>query len=651
MFKKVQLKLFAIITSILLAVFIALLASINLIMEAVMQRQSIVVLRQIASSIEYDEKTSSFTYFPEHNNLEPPKHEDRVPVQETTDNTTQQNTQGNTGSSTAPSENPTTGTQPGTSNTAPTEPSTQQTTSATEHTTEPTQDTTVAPEEPATPPFEQDEPLPPPMRPEWPEQLPTDENQQRPEFPWEDDDKNNNNNNNNHWNEHDYDENYDKYWRDDGYYYYPMPDQSINSDEACNDIYCPYCSEGLYKDCPEYEDNTAPTGAVFDEDNISQQSAVGSPSVLNGFTVSKGNSTAEAPLQPAPHKIVYMADSVDMKNPAPVPKSLGSIDFFVIMADQNGNFLASLNNDTLSSDTAQSYISAIMGEKASSGMLNSYQFCSLEKDNGTIMVFTDKTAEMDMLKQLTRTTILIGAVSFVLLSLIAFFLSKKSIQPIKEAFEKQKQFVSDASHELKTPLTIISANADVLSDEIGSNKWLTYIKAQTERMNILVNDLLNLTRLENNTADFICSDFDLSKAVENTALPFECQAFETGKKFVIDVQEGLSLNGSERHVKQMVAIFIDNALKYSDENGTVSVTLTSSGDKKLLSVFNTGQGLRSGEEDKIFERFYRSDDSRARATGGYGLGLAIAKSIIDKHRFKVNIENHEGESICFNILM
>ncbi|MCC8136065.1 MAG: HAMP domain-containing histidine kinase, partial [Ruminococcus sp.] len=335
----------------------------------------------------------------------------------------------------------------------------------------------------------------------------------------------------------------------------------------------------------------------------------------------------------------------------PGPKSLGSIDFFVVMADEDGNYLASLNNEELTEATAQSYITRILKKDETSGLLDKLQYYTLEKENGTIMVFTDKSAELDTLDQLTYTTILIGVISMIVLSILTLFISKKSIQPIKTAFEKQKQFISDASHELKTPLTIISANADVLSDEIGDNKWLDYIKSQADRMNVLVNDLLNLTRLENNTSDFICAKFNLSKAIENTALPFECQAFEQNKVFDIDIQDELYITGSERHIKQMAAIFIDNALKYSDEGGTVRITLRAQGDKKILSVFNTGSGVREDEKDKIFERFYRSDDSRARTTGGYGLGLAIAKSIIDKHKFKVTVDNDEGSSICFNVTM
>ena len=336
----------------------------------------------------------------------------------------------------------------------------------------------------------------------------------------------------------------------------------------------------------------------------------------------------------------------------PVPKSLDTIDFFIIMADENGTYLDIHNNDDLSEENAQKYIDAISEKGLTSGMVNNYQFLSAEKTNGTIFVFTDKTSEMDMLSKLKRTTILIGTLSIILLSIASYFLSGLIVRPIKEAFNKQKQFISDASHELKTPLTVISTNADVLSGEIGENKWLNYIQDQAERMNVLVNELLNLTRLENNTSNFILTDFDLSKAIENTALPFECQAFETNKNFVLNIDEGIHITASEQHVKQMAAIFIDNALKYSKDGGTVRVSLTKDKDKKIsFSVYNTGSGVRENEKDKIFERFYRSDESRNRAAGSYGLGLAIAKSIIDKHKFKINIENEEGRSICFIVSM
>lgn len=334
-----------------------------------------------------------------------------------------------------------------------------------------------------------------------------------------------------------------------------------------------------------------------------------------------------------------------------VPKSFDSIDFFVIMADENGVYLASHNNDELTEETAQEYINNILDSNNNAGTTGNYSFYTKEKTNGTVIVLSDRTAEINMMRKLKRTTWFVGIISIVFLSAGAYFLSGLIVRPLKDTFEKQKQFISDASHELKTPLTVISANADVLAGEIGDNKWLNYIQDQTERMNVLVNDLLSLTRLENKSGNFIQTEFNLSNAITNTALPFECQAFELNRNFVINIDENIFVFGSEQHIKQMAGIFIDNALKYSKDGGTVRVSLTKEDGKAVLSVYNTGIGVKESEKYKIFERFYRSDESRNRSTGGYGLGLAIAKSIIDKHKFKIDVENHEGKSICFIVIM
>lgn len=589
MFRKAQLKLFGIITSILLAIFIIVLASINIVTKTFMQRQSREVLQQIASGIEYDEKTDTFTFTPpddfEHKHSEPPPPEKTISATSTAEPATEETTasqavtkeyttetpEENKQTVTEISETPEQNTEP--ESEIPTAPETEfRTETETDSPTEVTAETT-PPTEYTPPPPEWDNPEEPPDFPP--------ENEHHPEdFP------------------HDDRDNFGQWW-------------NHNDWDYRNDDFFPQA----------YKDN--------------RYSAV-----------QLGNTVTTMP-EKRPDRNIF-----DHKKEEPFPKTFGSIEFFVIMADDNGNYLACMNNDDLTSENAQEYIAKILSQNDNTGMMNSYQFYNVKKNNGTLIALTDKSEEKKVMKQFIRTTIIIGALTLIVLSFAGYFLSRKSIEPIKSAFEKQKQFISDASHELKTPLTVISANADVLSGEIGENKWLNYIKSQTERMNLLVNDLLSLTRLENNTSNFICTDFSLSQAVTNTALPFECRAFETNKKFIVDVEDGLTVNGSEQHIKQMTAIFIDNALKYSDDGGTVRVSLRKQGDKKVLSVYNTGSGVKEDEKDKIFERFYRSDDSRARqSTGGYGLGLAIAKSIIDKHKFKISVDNVEGRSISFIITM
>ncbi len=602
MFRKAQLKLFAIITSILLAIFIAVLSSINILTRTFMQRQSREVLEQIATGIEYDEKTETFTFIPpddfdRHHDEPPKKYEYKTendvlkPTETTEETVSEQETMEEVKEVQNESETEETKEQAEVSE--KTEQYSEEVTSETE-----TEIRTEKTSEPDLPPYENPTDFP------------------APDFPGQPNDNND-----------DFHHRFDDWQGGDKPFDVPPPDDRRPENNPHDNDW-----RNFNKD-------------YYAEQDISPQSYNNSEYIISPLVNVSGTKPTGIP-----EKQPFMDDM--KRNDEPIPKTFGSIEFFVLMADRNGNYLAVLNNDDIDNETAQQYINNIINKKDNTGMIDSYQFYNVPKDNGTLIAFTDKSDETKVLKQFIRTTIIIGAVTLVLLSFAGYFLSKKSIEPIKSAFEKQKQFISDASHELKTPLTVISANADVLYDEIGENKWLNYIKSQTDRMNLLVNDLLNLTRLENNTSGFICTDFNLSQAVTNTALPFECRAFETNKKFIVDIEDGITINGSEQHIKQMTAILIDNALKYSNDGGMVRVKLKKQGDRKILSVYNTGSGIREEEKDKIFERFYRSDDSRSRqTTGGYGLGLAIAKSIIDKHKFGINVENYEGRSICFVIVM
>ena len=674
MFRKAQLKLFAIIAGILLAVFIAVLGSINLIMKFVMENQSRSALKQIAASVEYDDTAMEFYYTPPGNESEPPKdprndHGEVPPfvpdIPTVPDITT---SLASTTTLTVTSVSTTT-----VETTEPTEAVTEATIPPTEFYTEAEQ--TEAPvviieTEPTVPPVvthravtpvqpvkttavQTTAPKPPAVTKPTPK-VPDPPVHEDP-HPHKDRDDDNDDDDDDKKNNNDSKNNGQQGWQNPygGWYGFgPCPDPGFG---YWGGYYPPYPYYWGYKP----KDETPPDNIEKnDDDDDDDDRKIANVSMTDdtGHIMPLGNisdvtTTAVTTSRPASATLPKKKFQ-NRRVGEPVPKSLGPTEFFIVMADESGNYVSKQNNDDLTDENAQKYITKILDSGESTGMLNNFQFYQQDKDNGTMFVFTDKTAEMDMLHKLTRTTIMIGSIAFILLSVVSFYLSGLVMKPLKIAFEKQKQFVSDASHELKTPVTVISANADVLAGEIGENKWLTYIKSQTERMNILVNDLLNLTRLENNTSnDFVRTDFDLSKAIVNTALPFECQAFESNKQFIVQVDDGIKINGSEKHIKQMAAIFIDNALKYSKDGGLVRVSLVQDGDKKILSVYNTGQGVKEEDKDKIFERFFRSDESRNRATGGYGLGLAIAKSIIDKHKFKVQVENVEGSSICFVVTM
>jgi signal transduction histidine kinase len=329
-----------------------------------------------------------------------------------------------------------------------------------------------------------------------------------------------------------------------------------------------------------------------------------------------------------------------------------TIDHFAILVDHDGNFLELRNTEDYTSAQAEEIMCGILETGQQQGMYGWLQYYVTEKEYGTLIVVTDKTSDQGLLNNLFRITVIVGCLMLLLLFVLLCIFSRWITMPVQTAFDRQKQFVSDAGHELKTPLTILSANADILQDEIGENKWLGYMREQTGRMSQLVGDLLRLARMDNASQEYVFTSFNLSTAVAATALPFESQAFELHKNLELDVQPDVSYNGSEQHIRQLVAIFIDNALKYSDENGIIKVTLLQRGDNRILEFYNTGCEISADETEKIFERFYRGDKARGNSgKKGYGLGLAIARSIMDIHKIKIQVTCEQNEWIRFLLTM
>ena len=324
------------------------------------------------------------------------------------------------------------------------------------------------------------------------------------------------------------------------------------------------------------------------------------------------------------------------------------LDYFALMADADGNFLGIRNTENYTDEEAEEIMSAILSTGKQQGMYGWLQYYKAEKEYGTLLVVTDKTSDQGLLNNLFRTTVIAGVVVLLILFAFLVFFSRWITQPVKTAMERQKQVVSDASHELKTPIAVLTANVDILQDEIGENKWLSYIQEQTVRMNQLVGDLLRLARMDNATQEYVFQEFNLSTAIEATALPFESQAFEKHKNLEIDIQPDVTYTGSEQHIRQLAAIFIDNAMKYSNEHGTIKISLIRRGDNRILEFYNTGCEISQEETDKIFERFYRGDKARNnKGKNGYGLGLAIAKSIMEIHKIKIQVTCEQGAWIRF----
>lgn len=274
--------------------------------------------------------------------------------------------------------------------------------------------------------------------------------------------------------------------------------------------------------------------------------------------------------------------------------------------------------------------------------------------DGYMLVFLDVTARQDILTNMIYTFTVVGSVMLLILFFASRYFANRSIRPVQEAFDKQKQFIADASHELKTPLAVIQTNTDVLlanpDDTIRQqSKWLHYIRSETERMSKLTSDLLYLTEMEESRTGMLHAAFDLSETVENLILTMEAVMFEKNIALDYDIEPHLTVQGNSVQIQQVVMILLDNAVKYSGPGGKVRLTLNKQHNEVVLAVTNTGEGIAPEHLSRIFDRFYRTDTSRSRKQGGHGLGLAIAKSIVDQHKGKIYAKSVYGESATFYV--
>ncbi|TBL70790.1 sensor histidine kinase [Paenibacillus thalictri] len=311
--------------------------------------------------------------------------------------------------------------------------------------------------------------------------------------------------------------------------------------------------------------------------------------------------------------------------------------------------------------TADFYIAAVKKASEQPVPLNQFTLSGTRwaytvKPNpeGYLVVYMDVTAEQTILTNLIYTFAVVALVMLGIIYLASRYFANRSIAPVKEAFEKQKRFIADASHELKTPLAVINTNADVLlangEDTIDEQaKWLHHIKSETERMKVLTNDLLYLTEMDDARMEMMQVPFNMSEAVESVILTMEAVVYESGLSLDYDIEPDLTVKGSSEQIKQVTMILLDNAIKYSNPQGAIKLTLKKHQHQVQLTVTNTGAGIPAEHVDKIFDRFYRVDASRSRQNGGYGLGLAIAKSIVSQHRGKIAVKSMPNGTTTFYV--
>ena len=304
--------------------------------------------------------------------------------------------------------------------------------------------------------------------------------------------------------------------------------------------------------------------------------------------------------------------------------------------------------------TAFEYAQAVYNEgKTGYGVVGYYRYLYTTDRNKSMIVFLDLQRDLAQCLTLAFASVFVSVISITLLAIVVYLLSKSALKPVADSIEKQKQFITDASHELKTPLTIIAANAEVLEMCEGENEWTTSIKNQTARLSQLVKNLVELTKLNEIHDGKHHHNFDISNAVLETASNFEISAEVANKNFSYSVADNLRYHGNEAEIRQLITILCDNAIKYTDECGHIKLSLYKSSKNIIIESYNTCEYIDPKTVSHLFDRFYRADSSRARdgKTGGYGIGLSIAQAIVHRHKGKIKVFTSGTTGITFKIML
>ena len=321
--------------------------------------------------------------------------------------------------------------------------------------------------------------------------------------------------------------------------------------------------------------------------------------------------------------------------------------FFSVLMSREGEVISVDTGKIAAVDTATAmeYAESLWERQENQGFIGDYRYTFQETDEGTRIIFLDCGRTLSTFRSFLFTSCGISLLGLLAVFTLLALLSGRIIKPFSESYEKQKRFITDAGHELKTPLTIIDADADVLSMEFGENEWIQDIQSQTKRLASLTNDLILLAGMDEGTKQVQKIDFPFSDLASEMVQSFQALALQQNKTFSSRIQPMLSLCGDEKSLRQLLSILLDNALKYSDPEGAISLSLEKSGKSIRLTVFNTVENISPESLPHLFERFYRADPSRNSQTGGYGIGLSIAKAIVTSHKGKITASSPDGRSL------
>ena len=311
----------------------------------------------------------------------------------------------------------------------------------------------------------------------------------------------------------------------------------------------------------------------------------------------------------------------------------------------NQNYIASI-----SEADAETYADTVLSHGKTHGYESGYRYLVSQEDTETVILFLNSERELQTMRSLLWITLAIAAVCLVVVFGLVVLFSQRAITPYMKNMEAQKQFITNASHELKTPLTAISTSADVLAMEHDNDEWVHNIQVQSGRLSKLITSLVALSRLDEEDPFPVRTEFSLSDALWEISEPFVSLSQAKGKTYSQDIADGLSVTGDRTAIQQMVSILLDNALKYSPDGGSISLTAQRSGKKTEIVVSNTVDAAQSIDTARLFDRFYRADESHSGTVSGTGIGLSIAKATVDAHDGKISAKQN-GNMITFRVTL
>lgn len=330
--------------------------------------------------------------------------------------------------------------------------------------------------------------------------------------------------------------------------------------------------------------------------------------------------------------------------------------FFTVEYSQSGE---AVRTDTdkisaVSEETAVSLADKVLSGGQKSGFIYDYRYMISDiPEGGRLVIFCDRGAALAGFRNFRNTSIVISLIGLLAIGCVIYFISGKAVRPIEEAGEKQKRFISDAGHEIKTPLSVIRADADVLGMELGEdNEWISDIVKQTERLTLLTNDLISLSKMEEGAESLYMEEVDISALAEDVADSAKAPSITRGITFVSDIEDGVRITCDKKKVYELMSILLDNALKYCPEGGNVSWSLSSKGKKAVIRVANDlSEAMDKETARHLFDRFYRADSSRNSESGGFGIGLSVARAVAEAHKGRITSELSGDRKIIFTAIL